>query len=67
MSPPKHSDEIKVSFPAEHVLLLTLNRPRNLNAMTPQMSQDLKNLLDWFEEEADLWCVLICPFSNARN
>lgn len=60
LQPPKHSNEIKVAFPVEHALLLTFNRPKSLNAMTPQMTEDLKNLLDWFEEEADLWCVLIC-------
>ena len=52
---PKHSAEIKVEFPARHVLLLTLNRPKALNAMTPQMSDDLKRLLDWFEDEPELW------------
>ncbi|KAF8174945.1 enoyl-CoA hydratase [Pholiota molesta] len=59
LQPPKHSNEIKVAFPVEHTLLLTFNRPKSLNAMTPQMTTDLKNLLDWFEEEADLWVVIV--------
>ncbi|KAF8971889.1 enoyl-CoA hydratase [Flammula alnicola] len=59
LQPPQHSDEVKVTFPSEHVLLLTLNRPKSLNAMTPQMSEDLKHLLDWFEDEPDLWVVIV--------
>jgi hypothetical protein len=57
LQPPQHSNEIKVAFPAEHVLLLTFNRPKQLNAMTPRMSEDLKTLLDWFEDEPSLWHV----------
>ncbi|KDR85919.1 hypothetical protein GALMADRAFT_235082 [Galerina marginata CBS 339.88] len=56
---PQHSNEVKVAFPVDHVLLLTFNRPKTLNAMTPQMSEDLKKLLDWFEDEADLWVVIV--------
>ncbi|KAF9446507.1 enoyl-CoA hydratase [Macrolepiota fuliginosa MF-IS2] len=57
--PPPHSDELKVSFPDEHVLLLTLNRPKSLNAMTPRMTGDIKRVLDWFEEEPQLWVVIV--------
>ncbi|KIM35608.1 hypothetical protein M413DRAFT_449653 [Hebeloma cylindrosporum] len=59
LQPPQHSSEVKVAFPAEHVLLLTFNRPKQLNAMTPRMSEDLKVLLDWFEDEPDLWVVIV--------
>lgn len=46
-----------MAFPTEHVLQLTLNRPKSLNAMTPQMTEDMRLLLNWFEEEASLWFV----------
>lgn len=57
--PPAHSDELQISFPENHVLLLTLNRPKSLNAMTPQMSDDLGRALDWFENEPSLWYCLV--------
>jgi enoyl-CoA hydratase/carnithine racemase len=56
---PPHSDEVKVSFPTERVLLLTLNRPQALNAMTPQMENDIKTVLNWFESEPSLWYVFV--------
>ncbi|KAF8902192.1 enoyl-CoA hydratase [Gymnopilus junonius] len=59
LQPPQHSEEIKVEFPSRHVLLLKFNRPSALNAMTPQMSDDLKRLLDWFEDEPELWVVIV--------
>ncbi|TDL26351.1 ClpP crotonase [Rickenella mellea] len=56
---PPHSEQLIVSIPAEHVLLLRFNRPRSLNAMTPTMHSDIKAILDWFDEEPSLWCVLV--------
>ena len=56
-SPPPHSEEIQVVFPREHVMILAFNRPKALNAMTPTMAEDIKRILDWFDEEPSLWCV----------
>jgi enoyl-CoA hydratase/carnithine racemase len=51
------SDQTKISFPAKHVLLITLNRPDTLNAMTPEMAGDITRLMDWFDNEPELWYV----------
>lgn len=58
LSPPSHSDEVKISFPKEHVVLLAMNRPKSLNAMWHVMEGDLEKLLNWFEGEPSLWSVL---------
>ncbi|KAJ7064898.1 enoyl-CoA hydratase/carnithine racemase [Mycena amicta] len=57
-TPPKVSAEIIVEFPKPHVLLVTFNRPKSLNAFTPQMLEDLRQLLNWFEDEPELWVVV---------
>ena len=57
ISIPKHSEDVVVSIPAEHVLQLTLNRPKTLNAMTPSMQEGIRVILDWFDEEPSLWSV----------
>ncbi|KAG5634663.1 hypothetical protein H0H81_001212, partial [Sphagnurus paluster] len=66
LTPPPYSEELKVEFPAEHVLLLTFNRPKSLNAMTPRMTEELRNVLDWFEVEPQLWCFLIPNLNSAQ-
>lgn len=61
---PPTSEELQVSFPEghEHVLLLTLNRPKSLNAMTPTMQADLQRVLQWYDDEPSLWYVrLLIP------
>lgn len=56
------SGEITVSFPSEHVLLITLNRPKALNAMTPQMENDITRIFNWLDQEAELWRVSLSHF-----
>jgi len=56
---PSHCDEIIVSLPAPHVLLLTLNRPKLLNAVSPQMSDSIDHILDWAEQEGEVWWAIL--------
>ncbi|KZT30978.1 ClpP crotonase [Neolentinus lepideus HHB14362 ss-1] len=62
---PRVSDQLSVSFPVEHVLQLTFNRPAALNAMTPTMEEDIKNVMNWFDEEPSLWVVIITGAGRA--
>lgn len=39
--------------------MVKMNRPRQLNAMSWGMEQDMKKTLDWFEEEPSLWVVIL--------
>ncbi|KAK2462892.1 hypothetical protein APHAL10511_005090 [Amanita phalloides] len=59
LSLPVVSGELKLDVPEDHVLLLTLNRPQALNAMTPNMTRDLRRVLDWFEDEPRLWVAIV--------
>lgn len=54
-APPTVSNELIVTFPAEHVLQLTLNRPAMRNAMSPTLQADLERTLAWFDAEPSLW------------
>jgi len=48
-----------VSFPAEHVVLLTLSRPKALNAMTPVLEADILAVMNWFDAEDSLWVAIL--------
>ncbi|KAF8641209.1 hypothetical protein AX17_000843 [Amanita inopinata Kibby_2008] len=65
LNPPTVSDQLKLDFPVDHVLVLTFNRPEVLNAMTPGMADDLKCVLDWFEDEPQLWVVIVTGAGRA--
>lgn len=53
--PPKHGSHLVLAYPAKHVLQLTLNRPKSLNAMTWDLKEDIERVMDWFEVEKSLW------------
>jgi hypothetical protein len=57
LRPPPHEEHLKVSFPQDHVMLITLNRPTNLNAITPQLTKDIATTLNWFDDQTSLWYV----------
>lgn len=57
-APPDVPDTV-VSSPAPHVLLVTLNRPRQLNALRREMHYRLDRLWAWFEAEPKLHVAVI--------
>ncbi|KAB8074310.1 ClpP/crotonase-like domain-containing protein [Aspergillus leporis] len=48
-----------VSFPAPHVLLLTLNRPKQRNCISLATSDDIIRLWEWFDTAPDLHVAII--------
>lgn len=56
---PQVGDHLIVSNPANRVLLLVLNRPETLNAMTPELQDDIEKVLDWAEREPEIWVIVI--------
>ncbi|KAL5536093.1 hypothetical protein ACEPAF_4198 [Sanghuangporus sanghuang] len=57
--PPTTSKQLIVSFPAEHTVQLTLNRPEAMNAMSPTLQDDLERTLAWFDAEPSLWVGIL--------
>lgn len=57
-APPPVS-HVTVSSPSPHVLLVTLNRPKQLNALRRQMHYELDKLWAWYDAEPALRCAVI--------
>jgi enoyl-CoA hydratase/carnithine racemase len=58
LTPPPTSSQLQLSFPIPHAILITFNRPKSLNAMTPEMTEDMERVMDWFENEEELWVAI---------
>ncbi|KAK7403708.1 hypothetical protein QQX98_010511 [Neonectria punicea] len=58
-SPPDIPRTVLISFCTPHVLLVTLNRPEQLNALPRQVHLDLAQLWDWYDTEPYLRCAVI--------
>lgn len=50
-TPPPTPQDALLSFPAPHVLLVTLNRPRSLNCINTQGHIDLHAIWEWMDAE----------------
>ncbi|KAI1804232.1 enoyl-CoA hydratase/carnithine racemase [Daldinia bambusicola] len=62
--PPAVPDTI-ISFPRPHVLLVTLNRPKQLNAIPRPQHFALERLWDWYDAEPALRCAVITGSGRA--
>ena len=65
LSPAPHVADTLISFPVPHVLLVTLNRPKLLNAIHTQQHKDLAALWKWYDSEPSLRCAAICGSGRA--
>ena len=55
--PPAHY--FLLSIPEPHVLLITINRPKQFNALNPDANWELNRLLDWAEDTDEIWCIVV--------
>ena len=51
--------DTQITFPHPHILLVTLNRPKKMNAITYDIAQSLSSLWNWYDANPDLRCAII--------
>ncbi|KAI0866617.1 enoyl-hydratase [Xylaria cubensis] len=64
-SQPPPVPNVVVSFPAPHILLVTLNRPKQLNAIPRPQHFALDKLWGWYDAEPSLRCAVITGTGRA--
>ncbi|EFQ34761.1 enoyl-CoA hydratase/isomerase [Colletotrichum graminicola] len=64
-TPPPSVPDVDVSFPRPHVLLVTLNRPRQLNSIPAELHYALARLYDWYDAEPSLRCAVLTGTGRA--
>ncbi|KAH6894621.1 ClpP/crotonase-like domain-containing protein [Thelonectria olida] len=63
--PPPEVPGVLLSSPRPHVLLVTLNRPKQLNALRRHMHFALAELWSWYDAEPGLRCAVITGAGRA--
>ncbi|KAL7919439.1 putative enoyl-CoA hydratase [Trichoderma austrokoningii] len=63
-SPPK-VDDVIVTAPRPHILLVTINRPKQLNCIRNDMHFQLERLWAWYDAEPALRCAVITGMGRA--
>ncbi|KAF3937783.1 hypothetical protein ABW19_dt0205265 [Dactylella cylindrospora] len=52
--PPKTSENVLVSFPSKHILLVTMNREKQMNALSSDVVWEMDAVWRWFDAEPEL-------------
>ena len=56
---PSVGEHLILSLPAPRILMVKMNRPKQLNAMSWEMEQDMAKAFDWYEQQPSLWCAIL--------
>ena len=57
--PPPKTEYCLLTFPALHVLLVTINRPKKLNALNLPAHFELDEVFNWYNQEPELWVAIV--------
>ena len=55
---PQHP-ELKLSYPGAHILLITINRPQQMNSIHHELHWRMYELLQWFDSEPNLRVAIV--------
>lgn len=64
-TPPPAVPNVLLSFPSQHVILITLNRPAQLNAIPSTQHAHMDALYRWYDNEPSLRCAVITGAGRA--
>lgn len=64
-SKPLQFQNLEVSFPSEHIVLVTLNRPEKLNCIDKATSQQIQSIWEQFDEDETLRVGIITGSGRA--
>ncbi|KAI9475484.1 MAG: ClpP/crotonase-like domain-containing protein [Benjaminiella poitrasii] len=53
------TDYVLLSMPERNVLLITINRQKQYNALNSEANWELHNVINWAEEEESIWVIII--------
>ncbi|KAH7031578.1 ClpP/crotonase-like domain-containing protein [Microdochium trichocladiopsis] len=64
-TPPPEVPNVLITFPTPHILLVTLNRPNQLNCIPRPQHFAMERLFNWYDEEPSLRCAVITGTGRA--
>ncbi|RGB38158.1 ClpP/crotonase-like domain-containing protein [Rhizophagus diaphanus] len=62
--PPPETKYCILTFPSPRVLLITINRPKQLNALNLPAHFELDGVFNWYNKEPELWVAIITGVGN---
>lgn len=62
---PTEFRHFNVSFPAERIVQVSLNRPEKMNCIDQATSQEIKEIWEKFDRDDDLWVGIITGVGKA--
>lgn len=53
------TEHVILTMPEPNILLVTINRQKQYNALSSNANWELHNVFNWAEEEDHIWCIIV--------
>ena len=57
--PPTTPSILLLSFPTPQILLVTINRPEQMNCLNEEAHYEMERVWDWYDREGGLRCAVV--------
>jgi len=58
-TPPPPAENLILSFPSLHILVVTINRPQAMNCVDTQTHNEMSRVWPWYDDEPSLRCAVV--------
>ncbi|KAI8050690.1 ClpP/crotonase-like domain-containing protein [Thamnidium elegans] len=58
------TEHFLLTIPEKNILLITINRPKQYNALNSAANYELDNIINWAEQEDSIWTIVITGAGN---
>ncbi|CUS08083.1 unnamed protein product, partial [Tuber aestivum] len=66
-TPPPPTDNLILTFPSPHILVVTINRPQAMNCINTQTHSEMSQVWRWYDDEPSLRCAVVAGSSRGRR
>lgn len=53
------AEHFLLTIPEKNILLITINRPKQYNALNSAANHELDNIINWAEQEDSIWTIIV--------
>ncbi|KAG0170337.1 hypothetical protein DFQ28_010678 [Apophysomyces sp. BC1034] len=57
---------VLLSIPESHILLITINRPKQLNALNVEANWEMYRVIEWAEAQDSIWCIIVSKVESGK-
>lgn len=59
------TEYVILTMPEPNILLITINRQKQYNALSSSANWELHHVFNWAEQQEQIWCIVVSRFKQS--